>query len=107
MNPRRAVLVTAAAAALALALPAGANAMTAGVNKGFLRVNGEAGEVNSCTIEAAANKRVRFVQVFDVEPGPTCRPAPDLHCNAENGILVNLADGPTSSTCAPGCPPTR
>ena len=90
MNSRYAALLIAATAALAL--PTGASAMTARVEDGVLRVTGEPGEVNSVNIEAAANKRVRFIQEFEAEAGPGCNYGPELYCNAESAIVISLGD---------------
>jgi hypothetical protein len=93
------------AAAVALSVPAGAQAMTVGVADGVLRVTGEGGERDLPNIEPAANKRVRFVQELDAEIGPGCnRVDADVYCNAESGIVVSLGDGNDELSMRAGLP---
>ena len=104
MDARAAALIVAVAAALIA--PAGAQALTVGVQDGVLRVTGDTGERNTVSIEAAANKRVRFTQVFDqdVNEGATCHFDPELVCNAESAIVVNFRDGDDELWMRPGLP---
>jgi hypothetical protein len=104
MNIRAAALLVAFAAALVA--PSGAQALTVGVQDGVLRVTGSPGEVERLSIESAANKRVRFNQIFDddVTEGATCRFDQELVCNAESAIVVNLGDRNDELSMRPGLP---
>ena len=90
MNARIAALIVTAAATLAL--PAGAQAITAGIEDGVLRVTGTSPR-DLPVIRQFGGDEVQFVQDFETEPGPGCRRDPDLVCDAGAAIVVTLGAG--------------
>jgi hypothetical protein len=102
MDIRALALMTAATAALLA--PASAEAITAGVQDGVLRVTGDPGEKSNLSMEGMQGNRIRFTQTFEANRGAGCTQTGELICDAGSGVLVSLADGDDELWVRPNLP---